>query len=317
MATRLLPPQRRVLLGVWRLPARSGRNQHLRGRVDGAPHVLSDPGVSARRLRQGGRNPHWRFSVFGALVGTQHSRCVGRPLHGGARPVRHAPVQEIPAVSPLDFRRGLARPGSTQGLHGVPRRLGARDRKSDRGPSGTYVGDDVVRDHGRAGVDLLRGSGWPVLGHTPRGTSRDGAGSADWTTAGCRLCLRRGSGDPYHRRGSRIHTDRRLLLTFRALSVGYRNHASGGGEVGDAPLVSSFSAVDPRVPNLPPRSRGDVILSGVRASGRRVELCPGGGKLRHGLSTSGPDHAALLCFFGRRPLLDQGHDHQPDAVVAD
>ena len=185
-------------------------------------------------------------------------------------------------------------------------------------PSGTHVRDDVVRYHGRADVDLLCGSGWPFYGHTPRGTSRDSAGSAGRTTAGCYLCVRRGSGDPYHRSGSRIHTDRVALTCFLPpFPWAVRNPASGDGEVGDAPLVSSFPGVDSRVPNHPPRSLDHGVLSHVRASDRRVELCPGGGKLRYGVSASGPDHAALLRFFGRRPLLDQGPDHQPVAVVAD
>ena len=42
-------------------------------------------------------------AVVIALVDSQHPRCVGHPLHGADRAVRYAPVQEIPAFSPLDF----------------------------------------------------------------------------------------------------------------------------------------------------------------------------------------------------------------------
>ena len=204
-----------------------------------------------------------------------------------------------------------------QGLHGLSRPPRARDRKRDRGSSGPHVCDHVVRYDRGSGVDLLGGSGGPVFVDSARRPSRDRADPAERTTTGCRLCVRRGSRYRYHRSGSPVHTDRGVLSSFRTLPLGYPEHASGHGDGRDVTLVSSFLALDSRVPNFLPRSSARGARSGVRASGRRVELCSGGGKLRDGVSASGPDHAALLHFFGHRALLDQDPGHRPDAVVAD
>ena len=111
----------------------------------------------------------------------------------------------------------------------------------------------------------------------PEGASRDGAGAADWTTARGHLGVRGRSGDPYHRSGAPIHTDWGLVPTLCSLPVGCRDHASGRRDAGDAPLVSSFSAVDSRIPNFHPKSPDHCARSRVRASGRRGELRPGGG----------------------------------------
>ena len=150
----------------------------------------------------------------------------------------------------------------------------------------------------------------------PEGLLETAQNSADWTTAGRHLGVRRRSGDPYDRRRAPLHTHREHLPTLRALPLGHRNHASGDGDGGSAPLVSSLPTVDSRFPNLPPRSHDHGAGSRVRPFGGRVELCPCGGELRDSVSPSSPDHAPLLHFFGHRLLLDQGPGHQPDAVVA-
>ena len=100
------------------------------------------------------------------------------------------------------------------------------------------------------------------------------------------------------------------------------------GGVGASPYLATIA--DPLAPTvvsaLPPRASGAPnLLEGAahervgrtgRPCRRGLQLRPGGGELRYGLPSPGPDHASVLRLHGCGTFLDDGSRPRPHQMVA-